>query len=186
MNTTSTPSSQNSSSSESADDPTLAEYRRHLVAAEQKSQEDFDKTVLSLSGGALGISFIFLKDVLGNKPILDKNYLLISWVSWGLSSIAVLASFYFSHLALRRAIDQVDKGTIKNQRPGGCLSIATDILNASGAILFFIGVLLITLFASSNLTTVGEKDVREKTTATTPSLTAAPETSPKRQGNTSP
>ncbi|WP_417913843.1 hypothetical protein [Candidatus Electronema sp. JM] len=33
----------------------LAEYRKWIVAAEQKSQEDFDKTVLSLSGGALGV-----------------------------------------------------------------------------------------------------------------------------------
>ena len=29
----------------------LQEYRKALVAAEQKAQEDFDKTVLSLSGG---------------------------------------------------------------------------------------------------------------------------------------
>ncbi len=33
----------------------LAEYRKWIFAAEQKSQEDFDKTVLSLSGGAVGI-----------------------------------------------------------------------------------------------------------------------------------
>lgn len=38
---------------ESKQPDAMAEYRKSLVAAEQKSQEDFDKTVLSLSGGAL-------------------------------------------------------------------------------------------------------------------------------------
>ena len=28
----------------------MTDYRKWLIAAEQKSQEDFDKTVLSLSG----------------------------------------------------------------------------------------------------------------------------------------
>lgn len=44
------------------------EWREHLVSAEQKSQEDLDKALLSLSGGALGVSLIFLKDVIGQGP----------------------------------------------------------------------------------------------------------------------
>jgi len=46
----------------------LQEYRKHLVAAEQQVQADFDKTVLSLSGGALGISFAFVKN-----PVIVKT-----------------------------------------------------------------------------------------------------------------
>jgi hypothetical protein len=39
-----------------------SDYRSLLVQTWQKAQDDFDKAVLSLSGGALGVSFIFLKD----------------------------------------------------------------------------------------------------------------------------
>jgi len=130
----------------------LAEYRKFLVAAEQKSQEDFDKTVLALSGGALGISFTFLKDVIGANPIAQPALLFSAWVAWAFSTFSVLASYYLSHLSLRRAIAQVDKGTIYKQRPGGALALWTAGLNAAGALLFLIGVLCITLFAGFNIT----------------------------------
>ena len=35
----------------------LQEYRATLLVAEQKAPGQFDKTVLTLSGGALGVSF---------------------------------------------------------------------------------------------------------------------------------
>ncbi len=129
----------------------LSEYRKFLVAAEQKSQEDFDKTVLALSGGALGISFTFLKDVIGSNPISHPNLLFASWLAWAFSTFSVLASYYLSHMALRAAIAQVDQGTIYKQRPGGALSLWTAGLNAGGAILFLVGVCCITLFVGSNL-----------------------------------
>ncbi len=149
--------------------PELADYRKHLVAAEQKPQEDFDKTVLSLSGGALGISFVFLKDVIGPKPIDDPHFLFFAWVSWGFSTMCVLASYFMSHLALRRAIKQVDDGSIWKRKAGGPFRILTAVLNASGAVLFLVGVCSITLFASANLSQKGA-----------PSGNTTPSTPPRR------
>lgn len=128
----------------------LAEYRNWLVAAEQKAQEDFDKTVLTLSGGALGISFVFLKDVIGPNEVQHSGFLLSAWIVWAFSTFSVLASYYLSHLALRRAISQVDKGAIYNQTPGGVFACLTAALNAVGAILFLLGVCFITIFAGIN------------------------------------
>jgi hypothetical protein len=150
----------------------LSKYREWLVSAEKDSQDQFDKTVLSLSGGALGISFVFLKDVIGEGPVHSPTLLMISWMAWGLSSFAVLASFYLSHLALRRAITQVDRGTIGEQRAGGWLSIATAILNATGAVLFFTGVCFIVAFANANLLTRGAQHARPE--APTSATTSAP------------
>lgn len=130
--------------------PDLQEYRRWLVAAEQKSQEDFDKTVLSLSGGALGISFVFLKDVVGERALVHPFCLLAAWVCWGISVISVLLSFHLSHLALRAAIQQVDDGTIYSQPPGGKYARMTAALNALGGAFFFAGVLLMTIFVAHN------------------------------------
>ena len=80
----------------------LENYRTLLVDAEQKAQDDFDKTVLTLSGGALGISFAFVKDFIGDDPIVNAHYLLASWVMWGVSMVSILSSFYFSQQALRK------------------------------------------------------------------------------------
>lgn len=133
----------------------LAEYRKWLVAAEQKSQEDFDKTVLSLSGGALGISFVFLKDVVGSNPIAMSSLLLGAWFSWAFSTFSILSSYYLSHLALRRAISQVDAETIYEQKPGGSFATMTAFLNAFGAVLFLVGVCCITIFAGANISSKG-------------------------------
>jgi len=154
----------------------LAEYRQWLVVAEQKSQEAFDKTVLSLSGGALGISFVFLKDVIGSNPVLEPHYLITAWISWALSALSVLFSFYLSQLALRHAIKQIDAGTIYTELAGGYYSKTTSVLNALGAILFFIGVCCITIFAQSNLSNRGAENVREETIYSTPKANSAVQT----------
>jgi hypothetical protein len=134
-----------------ATDTALAEYRTHLIKAEQKAQEDFDKTVLSLSGGALGISFAFVKDVIGTDPIQNAGLLFSAWICWGLSVTSVLLSYYTSNLALRKAIKQVDDGKIRGERPGKCFDMITAVLNLLGAILFFAGVILMTIFVALNL-----------------------------------
>ncbi len=122
-----------------------------LIAAEQKAQEDFDKTVLSLSGGALGISFAFVKDIVGNQPLIQVTLLLWSWISWGISITCMLASFYFSQQALRRTIKQIDQNEVYDQSPGGLYAKLTAILNAFGGLLFLVGVILIVVFVSYNL-----------------------------------
>jgi hypothetical protein len=136
----------------------LREYRTHLVTTEQKAQEDYDKTVISLSGGALGISFAFIKDIIGNHPIISKEILVSGWVCWGLSITLVLASYFLSHLALREAIKQFDTAVknlnvdeIYSQRAGGWYSLITAVLNVLGGLLFLAGVMLITIFVWYNL-----------------------------------
>jgi hypothetical protein len=43
----------------------LEKYRDYLIEAERQTQRDYDKTVVALSGGALGLSFVFIRDVIG-------------------------------------------------------------------------------------------------------------------------
>lgn len=163
----------------------LAEYRQWLVGAEQKSQEAFDKTVLSLSGGALGISFVFLKDVIGSNPVFEPRFLLAAWISWALSSLSVLFSFYLSQLSLRHAITQVDAGTIYTEHAGGYYSKITSWLNAAGAILFFVGVCAITIFAQFNLSNRGAENVQEEASYSTTKTHTTSQTVPTTTGKTS-
>jgi hypothetical protein len=132
-------------------DESLKEYRSRLEILEQKAQEDFDKTVLSLSGGALGISFAFIKDIVNTDILVNPLLLILSWICWGLSVAVVLVSYYTSHLALRKAIRQVDVGDIRKSLPGGIADYITAICNALGGILFFIGIVLISVFVWHNM-----------------------------------
>jgi hypothetical protein len=152
-----------------------ADQRKHLITADQKSQEDFDKTVLSLSGGALGISFVFLKDVIGPNPIHSPELLFAAWVAWGASTFCVLVSYYLSHLAIRATIRQIDQDKLHLENSGGHFNTATATLNVAGAVLFLFGVVAITLFASSNLKSKGITGVSTKiaNTATASSATAS-------------
>jgi hypothetical protein len=134
----------------------LTEYRNHLVLADQRAQEDFDKTVISLSGGALGVSFAFLRDVVGRGPYNSPAWLFLAWLAWlawGLSATSMLVSYYLSQQALRRAIKQVDAGFIETEKPGGPFATSTAMCNALGGLLFLVGVALMILFVFKNMET---------------------------------
>ena len=132
-------------------DEQLKSYRNHLVLAEQKALEDYDKTIISLSGGALGVTFAFLKELVGNNPISYKGFLFCAWMCWAISIAATLFSYLASHKTLRKAIQQVDKGVIYTENPGGKLSSVTIFLNWASGVLFVVGVVLISTFVWLNL-----------------------------------
>ena len=123
------------------------EYRNKLQLLEQESQSSYDKTVITLSSGALAISFVFVNDIVGESQIVCHAALLTSWVLWGSSVTSILFSYFFSHLAIRKAINQIDN----NQSPYSCLDKITAFLNAVGGVLFLAGVVSIIVFANKNM-----------------------------------
>jgi hypothetical protein len=132
-------------------DESLQKYRDHLVQADQKSQEDFDKTLLTLSSGGLGLSLFFLKDIVGGKVIERSCYLLSGWAFLAISLGLVLLGFFLSRRALRKSIDQIDRGTIYIERPGGMWTIVVEWLNVLGGVFFLAGIGCIIWFAVGNI-----------------------------------
>lgn len=55
-------------------------YRDLLQELSVKSQEQYDKTVITLSTGALGLSFAFIKDVVDINVASSINFLTGSWI----------------------------------------------------------------------------------------------------------
>jgi hypothetical protein len=133
-------------------EPHLAEYRSTLVAAEQKSQDDYDKTIVSLSGGALGISIVFLSDIVGESVPIVLWSIVAAWAFWALSLTSVVVSYFFSRMALSKAIEQIDKGTIEDNI-GGWASPATKISNSVSGISFILGVVMLIYFVTKNIGT---------------------------------
>jgi len=134
-------------------DETIAVYRQHLVAAEQKSQEEYDKAALTLSGGALGVSFAFVKDLVGPSGVVLPGMLVAAWMLWAASIVAVLASYYVSRLALRKAIVDCDNDNIRKPTctPGGYYTTALRWLNGASGVLFLAGVVSISVFVFNNI-----------------------------------
>jgi hypothetical protein len=129
----------------------LSPYRQHLVLAEQKAQEDYDKAVTTLSGGALAVSFAFLEKVVKAGPAKSPDLLFAAWILWAASIGCVMISYLLSRQALRKAITQVDAGAIYIRRPGGAMSVATELLNIASGALFIIGVAVVAVFVLKNL-----------------------------------
>ena len=79
------------------------QYLKALQESEFQAIDQFDKTVLTLTGGAFGVSFAFLKDIVRPDVVTPQNFLVAAWVFWCVTLSVNLTSFYFSHLAMRRA-----------------------------------------------------------------------------------
>jgi hypothetical protein len=126
-------------------------YRGELAILETRSQESFDKTLVTLAGGALGVSFAFVEKFLGAEPAKSLGYLKGAWGFWVCSLAAVLLSHYISTLALRRAIQQVDSGQIRGERVGGKFDLILVVLHPLAALSFLAGLGSIGVFIVRNL-----------------------------------
>jgi hypothetical protein len=129
----------------------ITEYRTSLLQLEQQMQASYDKAVMTLSGGALGISLTFIKDVADKSALKATDWLLASWVLWGLSITCVLFSFFTSACALRKAVQQTDDKTIYIEPKGGLFNTITNILNPVAGVLFLVGVIAICVFMKGNM-----------------------------------
>ncbi len=127
------------------------QYRTILENLEQKAQNDYDKTILTLSGGASGITIAFIKDIVGTSPIVNSNLISTAWIMWGISLSAVLLSFYTSTCAMRKKIEQIDNKEVNENKLGGLCDSATGILNVISGITFILGVIFAAKFAYINL-----------------------------------
>ena len=70
----------------------IQDYRSALLEGDKASVQEYDKAVMALSGGAIGISFTFLKTI-GDFNTLERPcLLLLAWGLWGFSIVSVLTS----------------------------------------------------------------------------------------------
>lgn len=126
-------------------------YRASLQVLMEKMQSEYDKTVLVLSGGAFGLSMSFTKDLVGKDQIHFGDWLLAAWLFWGTSVGAILASFFTSAKAMERAIRQIDQHAVYREPVGGYFDKMTRYLNATAGLLFFFGLIAMTLFVRFNI-----------------------------------
>lgn len=128
-----------------------SEYREQLLALEQKSTESFDKTVLTLSAGALGLSITFLNNIVELSNAVQTIWLNIAWGFWAASLIFTLSSFWLSAQAMRKAVTQVHENRLSYEHQGGSWDKATAVLTPLGGLAFIFGAVAMMVFIYFNM-----------------------------------
>lgn len=125
------------------------EERKSLIEAEREAAQSLDKTLVTLSAGALGLSITFIRQI---AP--EPEHLWVLYVGWGgfsLSLLAVLSSFLFSQFALRRARQNLDLISEGEGGGGNPWAGATNVLNFVSILTFVAGILFLAAFAITNV-----------------------------------
>lgn len=88
----------------------LDAWRTQVVSLEQQSREAYGKAVLILSGGALGLSLVVVKDYLRLRGGGGSGLMALALLCWALSVVFVLFSSISSRKVLRSAMGRVANG----------------------------------------------------------------------------
>jgi uncharacterized BrkB/YihY/UPF0761 family membrane protein len=117
--------------------------RKRLTDLHEKATDAFDRSVMTLAGGALGISLAFVHDV-APKP-RHVWVMGVSWLLFALSLLLILVSFLTSERAVVSMVDKYDRSEEIERGKW------TDYLNWGAAAALIIGVVLLVIFAWLNL-----------------------------------
>lgn len=62
----------------------LETFKKALVASRERSDEFLDKTITTLSGGAIGLSLVFLEKIqdLGGSGQANFRFMVAAWTAW--------------------------------------------------------------------------------------------------------
>ena len=129
--------------------------RNTLRSSSIQSQRDYDKTVITLSSGALGISFVFIKDVLGGTSIHSAGLALTAWILWAASLAVMLSSYLTGALLLNTAVRKLKDPEVTVESVARLPNLIQISANVVGGLLFVAGIVFLALFAYSNLGGIG-------------------------------
>ena len=131
----------------------LRDDRRELIDAHRDNSRSQDRTVLTLSGGALVLSIAFVSDISTNPSW--EGLLIVAWVRFALSVAALLLAF---PVATKRIDDQIaaitqDIYQYQSAPPTPPKKQKNWIgrLNATALVGFYVGLVAIGVFATINV-----------------------------------
>jgi len=140
-----------------ADDPVakfFEEYEKQLLDALQKSHEQYDKAILTLSSGGLALSITLLKDLFPVDKVVMPEVLVWSWYLFGAAIISTIFSFMTSIRSTNTQRDYFHKYYIEKKSDykdkTNWWTVITKWLNRTSAVCFIVGVVTTIIFASGN------------------------------------
>ena len=123
------------------------------MISEREGARSFDKAMLTLSAGALGLSITFIHNIAPNPQCI--NLLIISWCFFTIALLCTLSSFLTSQFGSRKQRKILDNyykdPSIDQAMQKNCYAVITNWLNIISLSLFIIGVFFMLFFSYSNL-----------------------------------
>jgi hypothetical protein len=126
--------------------------RKALIEFEHTSVDSYEKAMLTLAAGALGISLTFIQQW-APKPH-DTLWLFVAWAGFGLALVVMLISFLASHKAIRKQyllLDEEQRFGKPVDNPQNKWATATSWFNWISLGSFCIGVSCLAAFVGMNL-----------------------------------
>ena len=121
----------------------------------QTTSDDYDKNLLAVSSGALGLSLSFIKDIVPLDKAFCLSVLYVSWCSFALAILITISSYLFALAALRthlKILDEYYRNAEEATRTG--VNSTTRLVRAARYIAggaFLVGLLLTLLFCILNV-----------------------------------
>ncbi len=84
------------------------EQRKVYIDLQHQVSESFDKWVLTLASGALGLSFTFIRQIVPLIKPETLNFLSASWACLVIAILAILFSLFTSQVGMIKACDELD------------------------------------------------------------------------------
>lgn len=126
--------------------------RKLLIDAQQQSYQQFDKAILTLSSGGLGVSIIFLRDILPFEQITNYYFLIGSWILFTISITCTLVSFLTSQYAYNEQLELINRYFLNKDSDAltkkNTFAQITGGLNISAAVFFILAVISTIMFVS--------------------------------------
>jgi hypothetical protein len=148
----------------SAKKQVLESYRDQLTQAKIRSQEARDGAILTLSGGALGVSFAFIDHFVKGQPHLPI-LLFIAWGCWATSLVLHIVNYRFSEQAFDWQIEQTDSELADETVDRNAINKSDKYvtrINLTVMLLFVFGVISLGSFVSVNYGSNSEENCEKK------------------------
>jgi len=164
----------NSDKNEPLDPGTYIKTRQSYDEAELEVSGRYDKWILTLSGGALGLSITFIEKIANNPTPDTLFWLKFSWAFLVISLLTALLSLVTSQSAIRENRKELDSANSNGRAPSlsfpRWFSCLTNILNWGSLISFILGVIFLCVFSFKNVDKTienGGNNYGKETTAAT-------------------
>jgi hypothetical protein len=134
------------------------EERKSLVEAEGEQSQLFDKAILTLAGGAFGLSLTFIKEIISNHKPIQISWLILAWIFFIVSMLSTLISFLTSQCACSKQREILETTYFDNHdNKDGKIEIVnpaakwTKWLNIFSILTFVTGTVFLAIFSIINL-----------------------------------
>lgn len=136
------------------------EERKSLIHLKFEESRLFDKAILTLAAGALGLSLAFIRQISPEPQSWSIPVLAIAWAGFCLSILSTLISFLTSQQACSRQLQILEaryvpeegEASLKEANNKNTPATWTRWFNYLSIVFFVVGVVLLAVFSIFNLT----------------------------------